>query len=205
VLAGVASVAAGNSVSAHRRDEYLQAARIGIEPNRVQLQLDLTPGIAIADTVIGEIDRNRDGVLSSEEKRDYVGQVARALELTVDGRPLPLQPIASVFPDVAAFRRGEGTIQLQTAIAVPAAVDGDHHVTFRNSYRRDVGAYLANALAPGIDRVSVTSQRRDVDQRQVTIDYVVRGGASPLPPIWMFGILGAVAVAAARLTRRLAA
>jgi len=200
VLAGVASVAAGTSVSAHRRDEYLQAARIGIEPNRVQLQLDLTPGIAIADAVIDDIDRDGDGVLSADEKQGYVGRIARALELTVDGRPLSLQPIASVFPDVAAFRHGEGTIQLQTAIAMPAVADGDHHVTFRNSYRRDVGAYLANALAPATDRVSVTAQTRDANQRELIIDYVVRGGERASLPIWMFGVLGAAAVAAARFT-----
>ncbi|HXI29434.1 MAG TPA: hypothetical protein VNG89_13440, partial [Vicinamibacterales bacterium] len=48
-------------VSAHRRDEYLQAARLAIDPGRVQIELDLTPGIALAEAILADIDRNRDG------------------------------------------------------------------------------------------------------------------------------------------------
>ena len=44
-------------VSAHRRDELLQAARIGIAADRIELELSLTPCIAVADDVIGAIDR----------------------------------------------------------------------------------------------------------------------------------------------------
>ena len=52
-------------VSAHRADEYLQAARLAIDPARVQIELDLTPGIALAEAIIADIDRNRDGSLSA--------------------------------------------------------------------------------------------------------------------------------------------
>jgi hypothetical protein len=44
LIAGTASTA-----SAHRRDEYLQAARIAVGPDRVRIELDLTPGMAVAD------------------------------------------------------------------------------------------------------------------------------------------------------------
>ena len=46
MLALALTIAGGAGVSAHRRDEYLQAARLAIDPGRVQLELDLTPGIA---------------------------------------------------------------------------------------------------------------------------------------------------------------
>ena len=59
------AIVGGAEVSAHRRDEYLQAARLAIDPGRVQLELDLTPGIALADAIIADIDRNRDGSLSA--------------------------------------------------------------------------------------------------------------------------------------------
>ena len=51
ILAGVAVV------SAHRRDEYLQAARLALDPGRVQIELDLTPGIAVADAIL--VDHRR--------------------------------------------------------------------------------------------------------------------------------------------------
>ena len=56
------TVAASIAVSAHRRDEYLQAARLAVEPDRVELELDVTPGIAVADATIADLDRDRDGM-----------------------------------------------------------------------------------------------------------------------------------------------
>ncbi len=64
-LALTAAVAISTAASAHRRDEYLQAARLAVEPGRVELELDLTPGIAVSAATIADIDRDRDGVLSA--------------------------------------------------------------------------------------------------------------------------------------------
>src|SRR5262245_65012781 len=55
--------ALGSVLSAHRRDELLQAARIAVGPERVDLELDLTPGIDVADGVIADIDRDGNGAL----------------------------------------------------------------------------------------------------------------------------------------------
>src|SRR4029453_1912380 len=74
-LALLILVIGATSLSAHRRDELLQAARIGIAAGRIELELSLTPGIAIADDVIGAIDRDHDGVLSPEEQRNYTKEV----------------------------------------------------------------------------------------------------------------------------------
>ncbi len=78
VLALTTAIVAVAEVSAHRRDEYLQAARLAIDPGGVQLELDLTPGIALAEAIIADIDRNRDGALSQDEQRDYAELGARA-------------------------------------------------------------------------------------------------------------------------------
>ena len=65
----------GSWTSAHRRDEYLQAARLAIDPDRVELALDLTPGIAVADLVLSEIDVDRNGLISVAEARAYSDRV----------------------------------------------------------------------------------------------------------------------------------
>jgi hypothetical protein len=46
-------------------------ARLAIERDGVQLEVDLTPGIAVAEAVIADIDRNRDGSLAEAEQRGY--------------------------------------------------------------------------------------------------------------------------------------
>lgn len=197
-LALAVAAVVSTQLSAHRRDEMLQAARIAIEPGGVELQLDLTPGIDVADRVIADIDRNRDGSLSPDEKRQYAANVFDAVALDVDGIPLRLAAIAWTFPDVQAFGRGEGTIQLRADATMPPLSNGAHHLSYRNSNRSDISVYLANALVPDDERVAVHAQRRDTDQRDLTIEYELRtrtrstAAAWPLVPICAALGLGAV-------------
>ena len=178
---------------AHRVDEYLQAARVAIDPGRVQIELDLTPGIALADAILADIDRNHDGSLSVEEQRSYGRMVLSALDLEIDGTPVPMQLDASSFPAVEAVRRGEGMMRFQLAAMLPRLTAGFHQLLFRNRHHPDRSVYLANALVPSTDRVGVTAQRRDADQRELTIDYVVH----PAPTSHMTLIIsGGIAVAA---------
>ncbi len=193
VFALAAVCASGERASAHRRDELLQAARVAVERNRVELELDLTPGIAVADAVIADIDLDRDGSLSADEREGYAARVARAIALSLDGRPLDVRLLAATFPEIDAFRRGEGTIRLRSTAVLARVVEGDHRLAFSNGYRRDVSAYLANALAPASDSIGIIAQRRDAEQRDLTIEYVVRGGAPP--PLWLLGGIAGAAVA----------
>lgn len=199
VLALTIAVTVGTGLSAHRRDEYLQAARLSVEPSRVELELDLTPGIAVANAIIADIDQNRDGVLSPDEKWAYAGRVLGAITLRNDGQTFHVEPIGSTFPDLDAFRRGEGTIRLQSAVVLPRLSDGDHQLFFRNAHRPDVSVYLANALVPRSDRIAVTAQRRDLEQHELTIDYLVRMHPATATGVWLLGgIAGAVVLVALR-------
>jgi hypothetical protein len=192
-------VAAGTTLSAHRRDEYLQAARIGIEPRRVELQLDLTPGIDVAERIIADLDRDRNGVFSAGEQRAYVARVLDALDLRVDRQaPLRLEPFSSSFPDLDAMRRGDGTIRIHAAALLSGISPGAHRLAFRNAYRGDVSVYLANALVPDGDRVAITAQTRDPEQRELTIDYAIRGGAPALALVWLLAGGGMVVCAMAK-------
>ncbi len=186
-------------LSAHRRDEYLQAARLAIAPGRVEVQLDLTPGIAVADAVIAEIDRNGDGVFSTEEQQAYVQRVLGGIGLDVDGQALAAGVTSASFPDAGAFTRGEGVIQLQLEAALPALPAGAHHLTYHNTHHRDIGVYLANALLPDTDRIAIGAQRRGLDQRDLTIDYVLRDESSAR--VWLIASFAAVAMLAAFLLR----
>jgi hypothetical protein len=168
VLAGSAST------SAHRRDEYLQAARIAIDPDRVQIALDLTPGIAVAEEILAGIDRDGDKSISAGEARMYARALLRAVAIDVDGIALDLELVDSAFPAVDAVRRGEGTMRIDAVAGMAPRADGLHHLHYHNSHRSDIGVYLANALVPASDRVAVTAQRRDADQRELTIDYTLR-------------------------------
>lgn len=171
-------LSAAGSASAHRRDEFLQAARLAIDPDRVQIALDLTPGMAVAASVLAEVDRDGDGAISEGESRAYAGRVLSAVSVDVDGTPLRVELVDTSFAAPAALLKGEGTMRLNAVASIPTLGRGVHHLRFRNGHRPDIGAYLANALLPASDRVMVAAQRRDVTQRDLTIDYALRGESS---------------------------
>jgi hypothetical protein len=196
-------IAGAADLSAHRRDEYLQAARLAIEPGRVQVELDLTPGIALAEAIVVNIDRNRDGSLSADEQRAYASLVMSALSLDVDGTPLQARLAATSFPDVEAMRRGEGTIRLQSAAMLPRLSGGLHQVSFRNRHHPDRSVYLANALVPGSNQIEVTGQRRDGNQTELTIDYLLRAAPTRPAAAWLLGGIAVATLLSALLMRPL--
>ena len=178
MLAAILAVGSAIDLGAHRLDEYLQAARLAIEIDRIELQLELTPGVAVADAILSDLDRDRDGRISAGERSAYVSEITKGVTLEVDGHPLEAHAVTSTFPDVAALRTGEGTITVRWAATLPKLSAGAHTVFFRNGHRRDVSVYLANALAPVNRRIAITAQRRDADQRELTIAYRVLSATS---------------------------
>jgi len=202
VLALTTAIAGAAEVSAHRRDEYLQAARLAIDPGRVSLELDLTPGIALAGAIITDIDRNHDGLLTQDEQQAYAALVVSALALAVDRISIRPQLGAISFPDVDSMRRGEGTIRIESTATLPRLSMGPHHLLFRNGHQPDRSVYLANALVPENDQIAVTAQRRDGDQRELTIDYVLRTAPASSRAAWLVGSIAAgMALSVLRMRR----
>src|SRR5262245_24350972 len=171
IVACALLLALGSALSAHRRNELLQAARIAVAPERVDIELDLTPGIDVADAVIADIDGDGNRVLSEDEMHAYVNRVSNELTLELDGRPLRVDTNGSTFPDLESFRRGEGTIRLQARAGVSSVSEGAHQLVFRNIRDRYRSVYLANALVPESNRIAITGQRRDGAQTEIAIDF----------------------------------
>lgn len=174
LIATAAIATRGVVLLAHRTDEYLQAARIAIEPDRVDIELDMTAGMSVAKAVLAEVDRNGDGTLSAEERGAYGRRVLSALEFKIDGMPLSVQPGAETFATPAAVMRGEGTFRMHFSATLPHLATGSHELLFRNRHRPAHSVYLANALVPETDRIAITTQRRTADQSEITIAFVLR-------------------------------
>jgi hypothetical protein len=192
------------SLSAHRRDEHLQAARIGVELDHIFVELDVTPGVDVADALVATIDTDHDGVLSPAERDVYARHAMAGLAIAIDDQGHPLQLVSERFSDVASMRRGEGTIRLQGRAAITDQETGRHRLRFVNHHALARSAYLANALVPDSARLLVTAQHRSVDQRELTIDYSVtdQGRSAWLAPLV---VSAAAALVAAPLGRRLLA
>src|SRR5271165_563982 len=106
--AAVIVVSLAMPASAHRVDEYLQAALISLDQDKdhVEVFLRLTPGIAVSSAVLASVDTDGDGVISDTEKRAYADRVLGDLSLTIDGNHLKPRLVSVDFPTVEEMKEG---------------------------------------------------------------------------------------------------
>jgi hypothetical protein len=179
---------------AHRVDEYLQATRLSIDIEHVDLEIDLTAGVALASQVFAWIDTNRDGEISSAEGEAYARQMLRSVVLKVDGRPVPIRLAETSFPQFLDMSLGVGTIRLRATAKVPGLGAGRHQVSFLNMHQSESSVYLVNALVPANPRIQLADQRRDIAQHGLTLDYTITANAAP-PPARTFALLAGLVMA----------
>jgi len=188
-------------IGAHNLDEYLQAARIAVDRDHVSLELDLTPGVAVAPSVLAMIDRDRNGEITDAEGADYARQVVDGLVVEVDGRAVRLRLEGQTMPAWRDVAEGTGAIRLRASANVTRVGAGRHQLYFRNIHRVDIGVYLLNALVPPDDRIEITGQTRDHAQHELTIDFRVHDSAQRL---WaaLAGFLAAATVGLVAVRRQ---
>jgi hypothetical protein len=203
-IATTAAVAVLLSIDtqAHRLDEYLQAARLSLVHERVAMELDLTPGVAVAPEIIGIIDRDADAAISPEEARAYGQTVISDVRLTLDGHAVDVTLDRVEVPSTADLRAGLGTIAVRGSGSVDRLGAGRHSLHFRNDHHPGEAAYLINALAPGDPAIRVISQARDPIQREGRIDYEIRS-SSAAHWFWLFAVLACFPRQVGALVRRM--
>ena len=197
LAAFVTAAALPVALDAHRLDEYLQASRLSIGRDRIDLEVDLTPGIAIARGVIADIDTDADGRFSTAETDAYARAVVASLTLAADAHPLLLSLSGHEFPEPAAMLDGLGTIRLRALASMPRVSAGGHRVEYANAFRRDASVYLANVLVPTDRALTIRSQERDPLQQRLTVTVDVAksnagrtgGAAASLTVLWI--VIGA--------------
>ena len=158
--------------AAHRLDEYLQATLIGVSRDGADVEIQLTPGVAMLPQLMTVIDQDRDGRISPAEQRAYASRIVRDVELRIDGAPAPLSLIESTFPTVEAMREGLGTIRLKLRTARRG-----HVLRFENRHLPQFSVYLVNCLAAPSDELVVGPQERDQQQRSIQFEYAFGAGA----------------------------
>jgi hypothetical protein len=182
-------------------DEYLQATLVTIGPGGLRFEMDLTPGAAVADQVLALVDRDHDGVVSTNEAAAYAALVRRDLQARLDGRMLGLKLEALNFPAPDEMRAGLGIIQLEFSAAPGRLAAGTHRLTFENRHLPKLSVYLFNAASPTSKAITIASQSRNQTQSTGEIDFTL----SPPASLWavVIGLPGsALAIAALVAARR---
>jgi hypothetical protein len=166
ILLGAAMVIAASNASAHRLDEYLQATRIAVATNRIDVTVDLTPGVAIVDQLLAGIDANRDDRVTTDEATAYVRRLVGDLALSLDGRPLVPGPGDIRFPPVKDARAGVGVIRLRLSVRLTELSAGEHEFKLVNQHLPAVSVHLVNALVPADAAIQIVRQERNENQSE---------------------------------------
>jgi hypothetical protein len=158
---------------AHRLDECLQASFISVGPNRIDVDVSLTPGVEMTGWILPSIDPDHDGIVSTAEGAAYAERVRSGLSLKVDSRELLLLLSSSRFPGVGEMAEGLGVIQLRFSADAAGLVPGIHRLSYQNHYLTNYSVYQANALVPETGAVSIGRQERDLVQTRLEFDYTL--------------------------------
>ena len=166
---------------AHRLDEYLQATLISIAKDQVQVEITLTPGVAVFPVVAAEIDTDGDGAISAAEQRAYAGRVLGDLSLSVDGRAVRPTLVSLQFPSLEQMKEGLGGMRIELKADLPR---GGHsrELAFENRHQSRIGAYLVNCLVPRDPGIQIVAQRRNDSQSVYRLEYL-QASAGPEPGI----------------------
>jgi hypothetical protein len=160
-----------SAVFAHRDDQYLQATLVDVDAGEVRLQINLTPGIAVAEQVIAVIDRDRDGTISQKEEAAYAGLLKRDLTLRLDGRKSALKLTASKFVPPEELRTGSGIIQIEFSASFGLLAAGPHRLSLENRHLSRISVYLVNAARPRFAAVEIIRQKRNENQSTGEIEF----------------------------------
>jgi hypothetical protein len=158
------------SVRAHRLDEYLQATRIDIFSNRVDLEIDLTPGVEVAERVLALMNTNHDGLISAGEQDAYARLVLQSVALEVDKQSEEVKLTSVLFPAVGEIRAGTGVIHLRASAEIAPLDSGSHTLYYLNRHATNLSVYLINAYVPRSPAIKITHQERDFFQKEMRID-----------------------------------
>lgn len=168
---------------AHRIDELLQSAFFEIHPDRVEVQLDIGPGAAVAEEFILAADTNRDGQIDATESTAAAEKVGALLRLDLDGKTLELRLVEAQFPPLDFLRAGDAVHALVFAAEFPELAPGDHTLHFENTNRPAHGIWLAHALYPTSKTIAILSQDRSEDQSCTTIGFRVTAPIQAVPTV----------------------
>ena len=183
-----------SAVFAHRLDEYLQATLVAIEPGGVRLEINLTPGVAVADQVLALVDRDRDGLISTNEAADYAALVKRDLVVRLDQRKVELRLTASSFPDPTDLGTGMAIIQMEFSGTPGLLAPGPHQLTLENRHLPAFSVYLFNATQPASAAIRITGQKRNENQSTGAIAFDFHPPPHPFRPVGIVVSLAAFLV-----------
>lgn len=178
LLALLFAVLAPAATLAHPLDEFPQATYLTVAATRIEVELDLTPGVLVALRILPAIDTDGDQVVADAEGRAYVASVLREVALRVDGQPLALVVDRIELPPYLNFQAGYGTIRVFATAEVADGTTGTRRLYYTSNYAPAGAVHQVNAFVAEGAAIALGPQNRDDAQQRLALDYAI-GAAAP--------------------------
>lgn len=188
------------SLGAHNLDEYRQAALLGVERERVEISVRMSPGLAVFGAFSALIDGDGDGRISTGEEDDYRIRASRDWRLYLDETPLRMSCASGEISPLSELRDGAGAVSIRCVADFDGMPAGAHRLRFRNEHQVGWSVYMMNALQPG-PGVTIQAQRRDPRQREITIEFEAIGPVRRSASWWLGALVAPLLLRGAYLAR----
>ncbi len=154
--------------AAHPMDSLNQAAYITLQPQKVSIELDFTPGELVAAQFVQEFDGKS---LNLETLQKFTQKLLKREHFRLDEKEidLKLEFAQSQIPDLALLKSGGAQLQLLLIGDLPN-VSGKHQFVFENKYQPVKSAYAANVFVESKD-VQIIQQSRDSNLQVFRVDF----------------------------------
>lgn len=161
------------SAHAHRLDECLQAVRVSVSPPRVEIEIEITPGVEVVKAFWEIVDKDRDGNFSSAEKEAYARKVIAELMVRMEGVRMRLDLKEVTFPGLQELKEGVGVIRVTAGREWPKPLAGWHRLEITNNHLPTMSVYHVNVMKPKDRTVEILKQSRDPLQRKYVLEFRV--------------------------------
>jgi nickel/cobalt exporter len=152
------TLAAPQSAAAHPADELLQHLQVGLAPDRVDLTISIGGGVLAKELLIADLDADGNGAASAEEIADWSQKFVQHLAVSVDRRPILLDPAkaAVTVPDLQDFYLGVKPIEVTFHLPAIVEPQSEQLMIVTNSYRELRSAYTFDVSTR--DGIGIVSQ-----------------------------------------------
>lgn len=159
---------------AHRLDECLQAIRVKLAADRVDLAIEVTPGAVVAREFLAVLDADRSGVFSADELLACGESLLKDLIVRFDGQPLTFGVSEVSASPVTELRQGTGVVRIQARSPLVPLTAGDHRLILTNGHLPAISVYQVNAIKPADPAISIGKQIRNDLQTAYEVRFEVR-------------------------------
>jgi hypothetical protein len=172
-------------------DELLQALRISVSASDIRIDVRLTPGVALAQTIFHRLDADGDGLVSESEANAFASAWLGKLTATVDQDPIQFHTTRITAPSWQELSSGDGSLTIELRSGALALARGHHQLQIRNDNDPQISVYLVNAVLPATSDVIVGAQNRNESQSAYRLDFETGRGlfSDPIDRLVLVAVL----------------